>query len=99
MIFIKENLRYDYTNRCKNAGMLTNKVITEGVNTMCNLSQGIWENAERKGRLEGRAQGQAERETRLITTMYRKGYTLEQIADVIETSVGAVKDVLAKEGL
>lgn len=71
--------------------ILTDKVITEGVNTMCNLSQGIWENAERKGRTT--------RENQLIITMYRKGYTLEQIADVIETSVGAVKDVLAKAEL
>lgn len=80
----------------------TDKVITEGVYTMCNLSQGIRENAERKGRAagraEGRAEGQAERETQLIFTMFRKGYTLEQIADVIETSIGTVKDVLAKAG-
>lgn len=62
---------------------------------MCNLSQGIWENAERKGLLKG----WTDRENQLIITMYRKGYTLEQIADVIETSVGAVKDVLAKAGL
>lgn len=75
--------------------ILTDKVITEGVNTMCNLSQGIRENAERKGLLKGRAA----RENQLIVTMYRKGYTLEQIADVIETSVGAVKDVLAKTEL
>lgn len=47
---------------------------------MCNLSQGVREDA------------QAE----LIMNMYKKGYTLEQIADVAEKSVEEVKAIIEK---
>ena len=45
---------------------------------MCNLSTGIEEKATEK----------------FILNMYKKGYTLDQIADVEETSVAAVEVVL-----
>lgn len=47
---------------------------------MCNLSQGIREDA------------QAE----FIINMYKKGYTLEQIADVAEKRIEQIKAVIEK---
>ena len=54
--------------------------IRKEVDMMCNLSQGIREDA------------QAE----FIINMYKKGYTLEQIADVAEKSVDEIKAVIEK---
>ena len=54
------------------------------VGEMCNLSQGIKE----KGGLE--------REEKIILNMYRKGYTSEQIAEVIEKSIDEVESVIKK---
>ncbi|WP_182384057.1 hypothetical protein [Roseburia inulinivorans] len=48
---------------------------------MCNLSTGIEEKATEK----------------FILNMYKKGYTLDQIADVAETSVAAVETVIKKK--
>lgn len=56
--------------------------IRKDVSVMCNLSQGIRE--------EGEARGEA----RMIISMHRKGYTLEQIADVAEKSIEEVKAVI-----
>ena len=47
---------------------------------MCNLSTGIEEKTKEK----------------IILNMYKKGYTLEQIADVAETSVRTVKAIIEK---
>ena len=57
----------------------------EEVKVMCNLSTGI----------EERATKEATEETseKFILNMHRKGYTLEQIADVAETSAEEVKAV------
>ena len=51
---------------------------------MCNLSQGIKE--------DGIAIGKAE----MIYNMHKKGYTLEQIADVAEKSVEEIRAVIEK---
>ncbi len=64
--------------------------IRKDVSVMCNLSQGIRE----KGRIEGRTEGRTEGETKFIISMYKKGYTLEQIADVAEKSVEEIKTVI-----
>ena len=48
---------------------------------MCNLSTGIEEKATEK----------------FILNMYKKGYTLDQITDVAETSVAAVEAVIKKK--
>ncbi len=62
--------------------------IREDVSEMCNLSQGIRE--------KGRAEGRAESETEFILNMHRKGYTSEQIAEVVEKSVSEVEAVIQK---
>ena len=55
--------------------------LREDVKIMCNLSTGIEEKATEK----------------FILNMYKKGYTLDQIADVAETSVAAVEAVIKKK--
>ena len=50
---------------------------------MCNLSTGIEEKATEK----------------FILNMYKKGYTLDQIADVAETSVALWKQSLRRKSL
>ena len=54
--------------------------LREEVNLMCNLSEGIEERAAEK------ATEKTLRETnkKVITNMHRKGYTLEQIAEIVE---------------
>ena len=51
---------------------------------MCNLSQGIREDA--------REDAQAE----IIMNMYKKGFTLEQITEVTEKSVEEIKAIIKK---
>ncbi len=47
---------------------------------MCNLSQGIRDDANAK----------------VIMNMYKKGYTLQQIAEIVEKSIGEVETVIKK---
>ena len=61
--------------------------IREEVNVMCNLSQGIREDER------------VESEARFILSMHKKGYTLEQIADVAEKSIEEVKAIIEKREL
>ncbi len=60
----------------------------EEVDVMSNLGEGIREKAE--------ARGEAKGEAKVILSMYRKGYTLEQIADVAEKSVEEVRGIVEK---
>ena len=55
--------------------------LREDVRIMCNLSTGIEEKATEK----------------FILNMYKKGYTLDQIADVAETSVEVVEAIIKKK--
>ena len=65
----------------------------EDVRIMCNLSTGIEERATE------RATKKATEKTseKFILNMYKKGYTLDQIADVAETSVEVVEAVIKKK--
>jgi hypothetical protein len=58
------------------------------VDVMCNLSQGVLE--------EGIAEGEAKKEAKIIINMSKKGYTLEQIADVTDKSIEEVKAIIEK---
>lgn len=64
----------------------------EDVRIMCNLSTGIEERATE------RATKKATEKTseKFILNMYKKGYTLDQIADVAETGVDEVEAMLKK---
>ena len=57
----------------------------EDVRIMCNLSTGIEEKATEKT------------SEKFIMNMYKKGYTLDQIADVAETSVEVVEAIVKKK--
>ena len=63
--------------------------LREDVRIMCNLSTGI----------EERAMEKATEKTseKFILNMYKKGYTLDQIADVAETSVEVVETIIKKK--
>ena len=65
----------------------------EDVRIMCNLSTGIEERATE------RATKKATEKTseKFILNMYKKGYTLDQIADVAETGVDEVKAIIKKK--
>ena len=66
---------------------------------MCNLSDGIEERAERRGELRGELRGEKKATERNILRMYKKGYTLDQIADVMEMGVDAVGAVIDEKEL
>ena len=70
----------------------TSKEFREDVRIMCNLSTGIEERATE------RATKKATEKTseKFILNMYKKGYTLDQIADVAETGVDEVEAMLKK---
>lgn len=57
----------------------------EDVRIMCNLSTGIEERATEKT------------SEKFILNMYKKGYTLDQIADVAETDVDEVEAIIKKK--
>lgn len=63
----------------------------EEVRVMCNLGEGIREKAEARGKAIG--------EAKVILGMYRKGYSLEQIADVAEKSVEEVRGIVEEKEL
>ena len=54
------------------------------MSALCNLSQGILEKGEAKGK------------AKIIFKLYEKGYTIEQIADAAEKSVEEVKTMIVK---
>ncbi len=63
--------------------------LREDVRIMCNLNTGIEEKATEKAT--------EKTSEKFILNMYKKGYTLDQIADVAETSVAAVEAVIKKK--
>ena len=63
--------------------------LREDVRIMYNLSIGIEERATEKAT--------EETSEKFILNMYKKGYTLDQIADVAETSVEVVEAIIKKK--
>ncbi len=59
--------------------------IREEVSEMCNLSQGIIERTEEK------------KDVKIILNMYKKGYTSEQIAEIVEKTIDEVETVIKKK--
>ncbi len=62
--------------------------IREDVRVMCNLSQGIFERGEAKGEARG--------EARIILSLYKNGYTVEQIASVSDKTIEEVEAVVRR---
>lgn len=65
----------------------TTGTISEGVNAMCNLSQGIKERTRREVLVE--------RDAMYILNMYQKGLSLEQIAEIAEKPLAEVKEIIS----
>lgn len=66
-------------------GIIVSEEIKEGVNTMCNLSQGIYEEGLTNGRKEGR--------TSLIINMLKNGMTPQQICEISGVSAEEVEEI------
>ena len=72
---------------------------------MCNLSQGIKEQAYVEGTENGIAIGKQEGITigkregiaETIIKMYRKGYEAEQISDILDMEVEKVREIIENE--
>ena len=72
---------------------------------MCNLSQGIKEQAYAEGTENGIAIGKQEGITiekreeiaETIIKMYRKGYEAEQIGDILDMEVEKVREIIENE--
>lgn len=67
------------------------KGLREEVNLMCNLSEGIEERVAEKTLRETNK--------KVITNMHRKGYTLEQIAEIVEIKPEEVKKIIEEESM
>ena len=63
--------------------------LRKDVRIMCNLSTGIEERATERATKNTRK--------RIVLNMYKKGYTLEQIADVTETGIDVVEEIIKKK--
>ena len=59
---------------------------TEDVSVMCNLSLGIEERAE--------ARGENKKSEKVVMNMYKKGYTTEQIAEIVELGKEEIEDII-----
>jgi SOS response regulatory protein OraA/RecX len=58
--------------------------VRKDVSDMCNLSQGILEKGEVRG------------EAKIILNMYKKGFTMEQIASATDKKTEEIKDIIEK---
>ena len=54
---------------------------------MCNLGEGIWEEAYETATVE------------YIMNMHKKNYTVEQIADVTDKPIAEIEDIIRKEDM
>ena len=64
---------------------------------MCNLSQGIKEQAYVEGTENGITIGKREGIAETIVKMYRKGYEAEQISDILDMEVEEVREIIENE--
>lgn len=69
----------------------------EDVRIMCNLSTGIEEKAAERATIKATERTTKRVTEKFILNMYKKGYTLNQIADVAETSVAEVEMIIRKK--
>lgn len=71
--------------------------LRKDVSVMCNLSQGIEDKGIAKGKAIGEAKGRAIGEARIakiITNMYQKGFTAEQIASITDKDIADVTAII-----
>lgn len=73
--------------------------IREEVNVMCNLGQGIEERSMAKGMARGMESGMAKGEAKIILSMYKNGFSAEQIAAAADKDIEEVEAILAGKEL
>lgn len=75
--------------------------IRKNVNDMCNLSQGIKEQAYTEGTengiMKGVAIGKREGIAETIIKMYRKGYEPAQISDLLDMELDEIQEIIENE--
>lgn len=81
---LNENQKFDILE--KEYDIPVNTELREDVSVMCNLSLGIEERAE--------ARGENRKSEMVVINMYKKGYTTEQISDIVEVSEEEVNNII-----
>lgn len=81
---IQKNQKFDILE--KEYNIPTNTELREDVSVMCNLSLGIEERAE--------ARGENKKSEKVVMNMYKKGYTTEQIAEIVELDEEEIEDII-----
>ena len=76
-------------------GVKTKKELTEEVENMCNLSEWVEEKAAKKAT----EIATKEINEKHIVNMDKRGYTVEQIADIVELSPSEITEILRKNKL
>ena len=85
---LNENQKFDILE--KEYDIPVNTELREEVSVMCNLSLGIEERAEARGE----ARAEKKNNEKVIVNMYKKGYTTEQISDIVELSEEEVNNII-----
>ena len=80
---VQGNQKFDILEKEYN---IPNTELREDVSVMCNLSLGIEERAE--------ARGENKKSEKVVMNMYKKGYTTEQIMDIVELGEEEIKDII-----
>ena len=82
----------------KEYDILLENDIRKDVKEMCNLSQGIREEAFEEGQeygyREGQEKGEKQKLVRVVTKMHEAKFPLEQIAAIAEISMEKVKEII-----
>ena len=85
---LNENQKFDILE--KEYDIPVNTELRKDVSVMCNLSLGIEERAEARGE----ARGENRKSEMVVINMYKKGYTTEQISDIVEVSEEEVNNII-----
>lgn len=95
---IQKNQKFDILEKEYNIPVDTE--LREDVSVMCNLSLGIEERAEARGEARGEARAEKRNNEKVVMNMYKKGYTTEQIAEIVELDEEEIEDIIKnKEGI
>ena len=89
---IQKNQKFDILEKEYNIPVDTE--LREDVSVMCNLSLGIEERAEARGEARGEARAEKRNNEKVVMNMYKKGYTTEQIMDIVELGEEEIKDII-----
>lgn len=89
---IQKNQKFDILEKEYNIQVDTE--LREDVSVMCNLSLGIEERAEARGEARGEARAEKRNNEKVVMNMYKKGYAIEQIAEIVELDEEEIEDII-----